>query len=408
VVDLCGEWAVASCLPVSGVDTDSLTCDHCDLEEVEQLASFFESSIVQTSLKKHPRHINETKLNVVKSDCLSFFAALQLTGIAPTAAAMPTTVTAVTPAAAETVDAVDLQIAPSATYDMDRLREVFAKRFLEQQGDMLSFASSLLKSAGRSVSAVAATADSNGASRNEAAERLQWLRSSPQYSIPQEFEAFARLFVRLFDRQHLYHCRTPHCGEQCLFRTAHCEHEPCQVCFSQLHQWKHEKVCPEKVVPCDRQCGVVLRRRLLPAHLTDSCLLRPVTCPFHAIGCNVPLLAQDLEVHLNENTTQHLLLALHRMQEYERVMSQLHGRVHEIDRVTAQHATELAAVGVAVAATTTALAVAEKRLDNAMHDLNNKTEKKCIAHADAIASELRGEHGRLSRSLLDLRSGSSK
>ncbi len=385
-----------------------MTCEHCDLEEVLKLAKFFEEKLAEASTKSYPRHINERKINGLKTEFVDFMVTLKARDIMGSQSLLQQVVDAV-PAPAEaavriskaadgngddTIATVSVSASVSSLsssgipcYDLEKVNDLFTKQFLGQQGGLLSFASSVLV---------------KGSTEGHIQERLLQLRSSSQYGIPEEMEEFARLFIRLFDESNHYHCHTRQCGETCLYRIEQCDHSPCKVCYSYIHHQKHDQICPEKIIPCQRTCGVELRRKELSRHMQDVCILRPIQCPFYCIGCHVDLIAKDLDCHLHDHTTNHMLLSLSRMQEYEKVMAKLHTRVTELETLTSKQQTEIVTLSATLAATTTALALAEKKLEASIAETNKKTEKKCMSHADGIANELRGETGKLNRTLADL------
>jgi hypothetical protein len=45
----------------------TLTCDHCDLKEVEKLSVLFLEKFAQATMKKHPRNLSPSKVNLLKS-----------------------------------------------------------------------------------------------------------------------------------------------------------------------------------------------------------------------------------------------------------------------------------------------------------------------------------------------------
>lgn len=405
-------FLIASTILPAAINRDALTCDHCDLEEVLRLAQFFEEKLSEASVKKYPRLINERKINGLKTEFVDFMIGLKANDILSSRplSQQETAVAVAVPSASNEVllskqgDNASISSASTSStsqlsisslnsntgftcYDLDKVSELFTKQFLGQQGSLLSFASSVLV---------------KGSSEVHMQDRLQQLRSSSQYGIPEEMEEFARLFIRLFDESHHFHCSSRQCGETCIYRIEHCPYSPCNVCYSYAHQNKHDQICPEKFIPCQRVCGVELRRKELHQHMQETCILRPIQCPFYCIGCHVDLIAKDLDCHLHDHTTNHMLLSLSRMQEYERVMSKLNTRVNELETTVKQQQTEIVTLTATLAATTTALTVAEKKLEQSIVETNKKTEKKCMSHTDAIANELRGETGKLNRTLADL------
>ncbi|XP_031549546.1 TNF receptor-associated factor family protein DDB_G0290931-like [Actinia tenebrosa] len=110
----------------------------------------------------------------------------------------------------------------------------------------------------------------------------------------------------------------------------------------------HDKICDHKLVECDEHCGVTLIRRDLPNHkrnecpevrltcpngciekrllgpdvtsrikrkdlhnhVTNTCKMRVVGCPFKDQGCSLQFAFQDLENHLQHNMSSHILILL--------------------------------------------------------------------------------------------------
>ncbi len=89
----------------------------------------------------------------------------------------------------------------------------------------------------------------------------------------------------------------------------------------------HKPQCPRYPIPCPNGCRVVaVERCTLEDHL-NSCPLQEVSCEFSYAGCNVILVREEMEKHLEEGTQRHMLLmnrALYgRLQEREENMRQL-------------------------------------------------------------------------------------
>jgi hypothetical protein len=59
----------------------------------------------------------------------------------------------------------------------------------------------------------------------------------------------------------------------------------------------HDEVCPEKMVPCIYQCGSLFKRKAVSAH-SPECPFRPVECTFRCVGCNLVVMAKDLDEHI--------------------------------------------------------------------------------------------------------------
>lgn len=86
----------------------------------------------------------------------------------------------------------------------------------------------------------------------------------------------ARTVVRHHDSEHLHHCRVKLCGDDCLFLSVSCPNKPCPVVYSSCWRAKHDALCPQKIVPCTRQCGEEMPRMLVSNHKEFSCPLRSV------------------------------------------------------------------------------------------------------------------------------------
>jgi hypothetical protein len=97
--------------------------------------------------------------------------------------------------------------------------------------------------------------------------------------------ALAKSIIRHHDTTNAHHCSVRGCGDTCEWRLTKCTNEECEVVVSQRWLQKHDDVCPQKIVPCDRYCGEMMYRRLVPLHMTSTCPLRPVECPFMCLGC---------------------------------------------------------------------------------------------------------------------------
>lgn len=151
---------------------------------------------------------------------------------------------------------------------------------------------------------------------------------------PAERDFLAGLIIRDYDPQFQLHCNQPNCGSNCIFCPVPCANDGCSVQISSVHVAKHDQDCGFKVIPCPRssECGELVRRNQMETHLRDKCVLREVTCPFSTIGCTSGImLAKDLENHLVEHTSPHLLLSMNRMMEHQSVIKKLNERVIKLE-----------------------------------------------------------------------------
>lgn len=96
----------------------------------------------------------------------------------------------------------------------------------------------------------------------------------------------SRAIIRLLDQQHRYHCGTPHCGRHCGFAIQRCPHPSCTENFSRSGWQQHDTICPFKIITCPQRCGELVVRRETLEHMTNSCTMRVVACPYQSIGCN--------------------------------------------------------------------------------------------------------------------------
>ena len=150
---------------------------------------------------------------------------------------------------------------------------------------------------------------------------LQRCREVSESSCFPEVErsAIAGLLVRKIDADsYQLHCDKPGCGTECRFAPVSCTNEGCNRSISRLHLKEHDEVCLFKQCSCE--CGEVFVRGELQKHQTQACKLREVACPFEKIGCSKRVRACDLEQHVADDNSWHLLQAMTRMMEYEEVL----------------------------------------------------------------------------------------
>lgn len=137
-----------------------------------------------------------------------------------------------------------------------------------------------------------------------------------------ERDAIAGLIVRKLDPGFELHCDKVACGIECRFARLECPNEGCVEVMSRKYLEIHDAQCPHKIVQCD--CGEKFKAREEPAHRTDACKLRLVTCPFKNIGCIKEVKACELPLHVTEDMTSHLLLAVDQIKQQQQVIQNLH------------------------------------------------------------------------------------
>ena len=115
----------------------------------------------------------------------------------------------------------------------------------------------------------------------------------------------------------------------------------CQYCnFKATYEIVSEDHWPEcsfYPVPCPNACGIqAIERGDLEAHLLQ-CPLEEVECDFVHAGCNVELLRQDLEKHMEENTQKHMALVpaltLRTEQKHDQLQRELENEQLKIEAI---------------------------------------------------------------------------
>jgi homogentisate solanesyltransferase len=232
-------------------DTTGFTCDYCDLQEVEMLTKMFLDKLTAASINRHPRNISERKINALKNEMMDI---LQL----PTS---PATVTA-------------SKTAPSTTSPSPAMTPYFSTK----TSDILdSFISSC-----RTTLAMASSVFRSGDAADNFTQRQQ---DVARYFAMEERVEWAKLVLRKHDVEYNFHCSVRNCGPSCIFAVESCPNVGCCVYFSRKWAEAHDAVCPEKILGCPRTCGECLQRKRMDMHLRDDCILRPITCTYHSVGC---------------------------------------------------------------------------------------------------------------------------
>jgi len=193
-------------------------------------------TIVEVSIRKHPRYLSEPKINAIKDGLIS---ALRLNE-------------------------------ESSKLDEDYTCDVI-KKILDEQISL-----------GFNHWAIASSVFTGQGMEYQAHRGSEIMKN---FSILERNE-LSKLIIRKFDRKNNYHCNVKHCGEKCLFARESCKNANCGVIYSRKWAQKHDAICPEKLIECDRLCGELVVRKNMATHLEVSCTLRPITCPFAGFGCS--------------------------------------------------------------------------------------------------------------------------
>ena len=140
-----------------------------------------------------------------------------------------------------------------------------------------------------------------------------------------ECEAITTLIVKNLDQHFQLHCDQPNCGTGCRFFRILCSNDGCPIIMSKMYLEEHNGHCPYKMIEC--KCGDRFPRHQQDLHNAQACKIREVECPFKIIGCVKKVRACDLQSHLDEHTSEHLLLAVNRLYEHQNVIKHLNARV---------------------------------------------------------------------------------
>ncbi|KAM7448927.1 TNF receptor-associated factor4 [Porites harrisoni] len=118
----------------------------------------------------------------------------------------------------------------------------------------------------------------------------------------------------------------------CQWRLVHCSYcnEPQPKCRGE----EHIDVCKKYPVQCSAACGVEVPREKILEHTESNCPLITVSCPFAVMGCDVKILRNQIESHLQSSSSRHLELAcvkLHNTQEeFREKTKELEGKMDSL------------------------------------------------------------------------------
>jgi len=319
-------------------DFGALTCDWCDLDEVENVSSVLLHALAVASVRAHPRNLTEQKCNKLKTELVNF---LSLRG-------------------------GDLISTGQYSHKVvaSRLEE-----FSKGTGSAWSAVSSLVASGSPIEILGRRTADIAGA-----------------YFSHEERRVLAGLVIRKHDVTFQYHCDKPGCGAACEFRIEKCPHDGCGTVYSSKWAQEHDSVCPQKIIPCTRVCGDSCIRRLMQKHLSFACPLRPSECPYKDLGCMASLTHAEMPQHIEESMPSHLLLSLARLQEQQGVIRDLHHRVSQLEGRHEHLATSHAKHAVAIAAAIETQSLRADKADKALRDDISALRKQTSALDSAVSS----------------------
>lgn len=400
-------------------EVGDFTCDHCDLQEVQALDALLLDKLVAASLRKHPRKISHSKVVALKSDLVrvietyacpkegrddrsasvgsssedggrqSTLRRLSSSFLSRRSTSTNTALTESEAPSAEEAAAhgwktADTDSDPQVTYTFASLSRML-DQFVGSSQTAWSIASSVLVTGDAAVHQQERTAE-----------------IAHDFFQEEERRELARLVIRRYDHVHAFHCAQNNCGQGCIFAVEQCPHTPCQVCYSRKWALQHDAVCPEKLLPCERACSVMVPRKNMAHHLQELCGLRPVLCPFHCLGCAADLVARDLDGHQRSAIVEHMQLLLAGQLEHRAVLSKVYQSVQEVDTRQKEQLALLTGLQAAHAAATVALHAAEVRQDKSIQNQIQRLDSKLSGNINRVQTELNGEVGKLRKSLSEI------
>eukprot|EP00010_Vexillifera_abyssalis_P001176 CAMPEP_0201551378 /NCGR_PEP_ID=MMETSP0173_2-20130828/7564_1 /ASSEMBLY_ACC=CAM_ASM_000268 /TAXON_ID=218659 /ORGANISM="Vexillifera sp., Strain DIVA3 564/2" /LENGTH=353 /DNA_ID=CAMNT_0047961609 /DNA_START=49 /DNA_END=1107 /DNA_ORIENTATION=+ len=111
----------------------------------------------------------------------------------------------------------------------------------------------------------------------------------------------------LLSRESMHVHLTNHCNNRTL---------KCAFCSMEIRAHEEEKhlenACPETLIVCsnaNRGCGMEVKRSKLIVHLENECEFVPLPCPFFEVGCQHQSIENEMDKHLQESLSHHLLLS---------------------------------------------------------------------------------------------------
>ena len=113
----------------------------------------------------------------------------------------------------------------------------------------------------------------------------------------------------------------------------------CQYCnLSGIHSFitgDHKEECPKVVIPCPNHCETDnILREDIDEH-RKVCSLEVVSCKYMKLGCGTRMARKEVEEHGKKKVEEHLCLTTERLENLEKVVTQLMWFSHLTSKVTA-------------------------------------------------------------------------
>lgn len=131
-------------------------------------------------------------------------------------------------------------------------------------------------------------------------------------------ETLAKTLVKNVDVKSSFHCSMNFNSaldlanhvDGCNFRPVFCQNEGCDARFCASHLKEHDSTCELKIVPCEQKCNNNIMRRDMDKHCITVCPMKPLNCPFYALGCRSSIAQCMIREHCSDGVESHLLLML--------------------------------------------------------------------------------------------------
>lgn len=189
----------------------------------------------------------------------------------------------------------------------------------------------------RRVSSTIFTSEAQDDRIEEFAEELEKRRSW----VVWEREALAKLHLRRVDRSKMNHCdmkfesmeELAQHKKGCPQRPVMCENENCEEIIAAMNARSHDETCPFKMLPCEQKCKAMVMRREMQEHCRSVCLMKPIKCPFHEMGCAQILPQSLMEHHCSQSTCGHLFLLLQNLQKQQTSLGNHAHRILSLEKI---------------------------------------------------------------------------
>ena len=105
-----------------------------------------------------------------------------------------------------------------------------------------------------------------------------------------------------------------HMSETCVLRTITCDHCSVECVAREINE--HWGVCPKALVECDLGCGEHVMRDHVGEHLKSECEEGEVACPYEKYGCGIgEITRKELRPHMTEAREQHTDLRMKALED---------------------------------------------------------------------------------------------